>query len=153
MAQKKATYKVYNGSNFDEIMLKTLASQVIQDATHRFITDTERTNCNNAYNKVKDVKNYDISGTDNKVFILAGGVKAYIANGWCGNNSTSKTVFPAGLFTKILGVTSSTWVPNANWQEYETTADIKIQYCDTTSVQVLCYGTKPISYTLIVFGL
>lgn len=28
MAQKKATYKVYNGSNFDEIMLKTLASQV-----------------------------------------------------------------------------------------------------------------------------
>lgn len=51
MAQKKATYKVYNGSSFDEIMLKTLASQVIQDATHRFITDTEK---NNIFNPQKN---------------------------------------------------------------------------------------------------
>lgn len=149
----KRPFRTFNGTDWDKHYFETSADQVIQDATHRFITDIERTNWGNAYNKVKGVTNYDVSGTADKVFILAGGVKAYVADGWCGNNSTYKTVFPAGLFTKILGVTSATWVPGAEWEDYETTGDIKIQYCDTTSVQVLCYGVKPISYELIVFGL
>lgn len=141
MAQKNATYKVYNGSSFDEIMLKTKASQVILE------------NGRTVEELLKDVTNYKVSEADNVVFILAGGIKAYLMNGWCGNNSSSKTIFPSGLFKTIIGVASSTWVPGANWEKYETTADLKIQYCDTISVQVLNYGTKPISYQLLIFGM
>lgn len=141
MAQKNATYKVYNGSSFDEIMLKTKASQVILE------------NGKTVEELLKDVTNYKVSEADNVVFILAGGIRAYLINGWCGNNSSSKTIFPSGLFKTIIGVASSTWVPGANWEKYETTADLKIQYCDTISVQVLNYGTKPISYQLLIFGM
>lgn len=43
MAQKNATYKVYNGSTFDEIMLKTLAEQVAESSTRKFVTAAEKT--------------------------------------------------------------------------------------------------------------
>lgn len=129
------------------------ASMITQDSARRMVSDTQISNWNNAYNKVKGCTNYDVSGTANEVFILAGGIKVYRLDGWCGNNSSSRTNFPSGLFTKIIGIASSTWVIDALWEQYETTADVKIQHCTTTSVQVLNYGVKPISYQLLIFGL
>lgn len=43
MAQKNATYKVFNGSTFDEIMLKTLAEQVVESSARKFVTAAEKT--------------------------------------------------------------------------------------------------------------
>lgn len=43
MAQKNGTYKVYNGSGFDEIMLKTLAEQVVESTARKFVTAAEKT--------------------------------------------------------------------------------------------------------------
>lgn len=42
MAIKNAIYKVDNGSSFDDIYFKTSGSQVVEDSTHRFTTDTEK---------------------------------------------------------------------------------------------------------------
>lgn len=47
MAQKNATYKVYNGSSFDEIMLKTLAEQVVESSARKFVTTAEKTKLEN----------------------------------------------------------------------------------------------------------
>lgn len=47
MAQKNATYKVYNGSTFDEIMLKTLAEQVVESSARKFVTAAEKTKLEN----------------------------------------------------------------------------------------------------------
>lgn len=152
MTVKNAVYKVDNGVDFDELMFKTLASQVVQDSTHRFITDAYKSNLDRGNDLVKDVKHYNVSDTGNNVIILAGGIKLYLLEGWCGNNSSSITVFPSGLFTSILGTSSSTWVTDSKWETYETTADIKIEYITKNSVRVLNYGTKPISYELLVIG-
>ncbi|WP_027640100.1 hypothetical protein [Clostridium cadaveris] len=137
----KRAFKSFNGIDWDKHYFENSADQ-IKMGDGRTVEEL-----------LKDVTNYKVSEADNVVFILAGGIKAYLINGWCGNNSSSKTIFPSGLFKTIIGVASSTWVPGANWEKYETTADLKIQYCDTISVQVLNYGTKPISYQLLIFGM
>lgn len=54
MAQKKATYKVYNGSNFDEIMLKTLAEQVVESSVRKFVTAAEKTKLENFSTEIED---------------------------------------------------------------------------------------------------
>lgn len=82
MAQKNATYKVYNGSSFDEIMFKTLATQVVEDATHRFCTDTEKNLINNGIK-------YITSGTAKCVTLLtSSGVKIAIQSGYIRITST-----------------------------------------------------------------
>lgn len=62
MATKKATYKYDNGTDWDEIMFKTTADQVVESTTKRFVTDTEKSNWNDARTKALDWNTFKTSG-------------------------------------------------------------------------------------------
>ena len=62
MATKKATYKYDNGTDWDEIMFKTTADQVVESTTKRFVSDTEKSNWNDARTKANDWDNFKNNG-------------------------------------------------------------------------------------------
>ena len=62
MATKKATYRYDNGSSWDEIMFKTTADQVVESTTKRFVSDTEKSNWNDARTKANDWNDFKTNG-------------------------------------------------------------------------------------------
>ena len=62
MATKKATYKYDNGTDWDEIMFKTTADQVVESTTKRFVSDTEKSNWNDARTKANDWNDFKTNG-------------------------------------------------------------------------------------------
>lgn len=62
MATKKGTYKIDNGTGYDEIMFKTTAEQVVESTTKRFVSDTEKNNWNDARTKALDWNIFKTNG-------------------------------------------------------------------------------------------
>lgn len=75
MATKKATYKYDNGTGWDEIMFKTTADQVVESTSKRFVSDSEKSNWNDARTKALDWNSFKTNGGEiggrisNEVFL------------------------------------------------------------------------------------
>lgn len=153
MAQKKATYKVYNGSNFDEIMLKTLASQVIQDATHRFITDTEKTNWNGAVTKLNNFLLSLATGSpnDHEYFYckipMSNGKYLILEAGWGAPTSSSymKVTFPLAFPTKCMS-----FIAQKYWVNGGTSGTFTITELSTTAAVGATGGTGDFFYWIAI---
>ena len=68
MAIKRATYQYDNGIEFDEIMFKTTADQVVEDNSRRFVSDDEKTKWNGKADlELLETVDNDLQETKNEI--------------------------------------------------------------------------------------
>ena len=69
MAIKNAIYKVGNGTDFDEIMFKTTANQVVENSNKRFVSDSEKSTWNSKANGTHTHQATDVIESNSKRFV------------------------------------------------------------------------------------
>lgn len=92
MATKKGTYKIDNGSGYDEIMFKTTAEQVVESTTKRFVSDTEKGDWNDARVKALDWNSFKTSGGKIGGHVQLNKGNSFVIDGvgWIGTGSATE---------------------------------------------------------------
>ena len=130
----KRPFKSFNGTDWDKHYFETSADQVIQDATHRFVSDAEKANWNTGSVTKIDEFHYKI--------LFPNGLKAYYAVIDISTNNSLTVTYPSGLFTQFALPIICTMIPNNEYANYEQYSDPKVQLYSTSGVQIGNYADK-----------
>lgn len=121
MADMNAVYKYYNGKSYDNIYFKTKGSLVEQDASHRFVSDTEKNTWNNkAAKNLADTKNNGLMSAADKIKL--NGIKEN-ANYYAHPTSSGNRHIPAGgkknQILKYLNDGTAVWSDLCRQKSYD----------------------------------